>query len=123
MQAQAEEMQQHGEAMEEMEESGPQVVEVLESHGISAADIKKLKDANMFTVESVSQKCQTQFTVAPSLKRVHMSYSIRQIAVALKLEAVLIRHLAMHLSCPFLPSRRHADRLLDASQLDERQGN
>ena len=53
MQAQQEEMQQHGETMEEMEESGPQMVETLESHGVSATDIKKLKDANMFTVESV----------------------------------------------------------------------
>ena len=39
---------------EEMEEQfGPLLVKVLEQHGISAADCKKLQDAGFFTVEAV----------------------------------------------------------------------
>ncbi len=40
-------------AEESDEMSGPMLVNVLESHGISAADIKKLKEAGYNTVESV----------------------------------------------------------------------
>jgi len=39
---------------EEEQESGPQHVEQLESAGIGAVDIKKLKDAGMHTVEAVA---------------------------------------------------------------------
>jgi len=42
-----------GVAEESDEMSGPMLVNVLESHGISAADIKKLKEAGYNTVESV----------------------------------------------------------------------
>ena len=39
---------------EEMEEQfGPLLVKVLEQHGISAADCKKLQDAGFYTVEAV----------------------------------------------------------------------
>ena len=39
---------------EELEEQfGPILVKVLEQHGISAADCKKLQDAGFFTVEAV----------------------------------------------------------------------
>lgn len=33
--------------------SGPMLINVLESHGVSAADIKKLKEAGYNTVESI----------------------------------------------------------------------
>lgn len=39
------------EAEEEM--TGPMPINTLESHGVSAADIKKLKEAGYYTVESV----------------------------------------------------------------------
>ena len=39
---------------EEMDEQfGPLLVKVLEQHGITAADCKKLQDAGFYTVEAV----------------------------------------------------------------------
>jgi len=38
---------------EEAEENGPTNIEVLEQHGITSVDIKKLKEAGLNTVESV----------------------------------------------------------------------
>ena len=35
------------------EETGPLPINTLESHGVSAADIKKLKEAGYYTVESI----------------------------------------------------------------------
>ena len=35
------------------EQFGPLLVKVLEQHGISAADCKKLQDAGFYTVEAV----------------------------------------------------------------------
>lgn len=51
MAAQAE-LQQNGQISEE--EFGPQLINKLEGHGISAADVKKLGDAGYHTVESVA---------------------------------------------------------------------
>jgi 2-methylisocitrate lyase-like PEP mutase family enzyme len=42
-----------GVAEEAEEMTGPLLINVLESHGISAADIKKLKEAGYNTVESI----------------------------------------------------------------------
>ncbi|KAK7793567.1 hypothetical protein R5R35_000403 [Gryllus longicercus] len=39
---------------EAVEDSGPQLIKSLESHGISAADVKKLQEAGYHTVESVA---------------------------------------------------------------------
>mmetsp|Transcript_16335 Transcript_16335/g.31718 ORF Transcript_16335/g.31718 Transcript_16335/m.31718 type:complete len:345 (+) Transcript_16335:400-1434(+) len=38
----------------EEDESGPQLIETLEHHGISATDVKKLKEAGFHTVEAVA---------------------------------------------------------------------
>jgi len=42
------------EEMEEDEDCGPQLVEQLEAQGVSATDIKKLKEAGFYTVEAVA---------------------------------------------------------------------
>ena len=39
--------------VDEDEQFGPLLVKVLEQHGISSADCKKLQDAGFYTVESV----------------------------------------------------------------------
>lgn len=47
--------QKQKQAVEENEEmDGPQLVNKLESHGISAADVRKLEEAGLYTVEAVS---------------------------------------------------------------------
>ena len=38
---------------EQEEQFGPLLVKVLEQHGISSADCKKLQDAGFYTVEAV----------------------------------------------------------------------
>lgn len=49
------EQQQRAEAAADQQESfGPQLINVLESHGIPAADCKKLAEAGYYTVESVA---------------------------------------------------------------------
>ena len=44
---------QNQQQVEEDEQFGPLLVKVLEQHGISATDCKKLQDAGFYTVESV----------------------------------------------------------------------
>lgn len=53
MQAQQQRAVAQEEAVED-ESLGPQLVSRLESHGISASDVKKLEDAGFFTIESVA---------------------------------------------------------------------
>lgn len=53
MQAQQQRATAQEEAVED-ENLGPQLVSRLESHGISASDVKKLEDAGFFTIESVA---------------------------------------------------------------------
>ena len=47
---------------EESAEYGPQLVEMLQEHGINAADIKKLKDSGYDTVESVAYATNKMLT-------------------------------------------------------------
>lgn len=53
MQAQQQRATVQEESLED-ESLGPQLVSRLESHGISASDVKKLEDAGFFTIESVA---------------------------------------------------------------------
>lgn len=48
-----EEVQQQVLAEESEKENGPLLIEKLEGNGVSAADVKKLKEAGFFTVESI----------------------------------------------------------------------
>ena len=51
MQEQETSVQQH--QVDEDEQFGPLLVKVLEQHGISSADCKKLQEAGFYTVEAV----------------------------------------------------------------------